>query len=356
MRRLPLLLPFLLCLLASCDLLGGEDDRDDLPEGRLVFSALDTTVQRVLLYAIDLDGSNLTLLSFPTDSTTIEDGTWSLRGRGYRPRWSPDGSRIAYEEVQGPDESHIVVMDADGSSKHDLTYVGGYAVNPEWGPDERWVIYNKGVGGLVLGLYLKRLGDATDICITCIEDESPLTFEGRQIAVMDAVRSGEDGLLNVVGIFADELGPAPYDPDYDPEVPLPAAALYQVRVSTRQVEHRLAEGLPPGDFYHLSPDAQRLLFVSDPLDAAKRTLYLASVAGGAEPAPLLHGRVMQGSSEVTWASDSRHITYIQQSGPYGYGSGDVYVLDTQHPEQPPQRVPIPFGAINSADLFIPRPD
>ena len=356
MRRLPLLL-LLLLTLASCDLLGGEEDHDDLPEGRLAFSVLDTTVQRTLLYAVDLDGSRLTLLSFPTDSTLNSNGKPTPRGGGYRPRWSPDGAHIAYEEIQGPDESHIVLMDADGGSKHNLTRLGGYAINPEWGPGGRWLMYNKGVGGLVLGLYLKRVGDATDVCITCIEDESPLTFEGRQIAVMDAVRSGEDDLLNVVGIFADELVPRPYDPGYDPEVPLPTAALYQVRISTRQIERRLAEGLPPGDFYHLSPDASRLLFVSDALDAAKRTLYLVSVAGGAEPVPLLRGRVMQGSSEVTWASDSRHITYIQQNGPYGSGSGDVYVLDTQHPEQPPQRVLSPFEAIDSANLFIPtQPD
>ena len=354
MRPLPLLL--LLLTLASCDLLGGEDG-DDLPEGHLVFSVLDTTVQRTLLYAIDLDGSHLTPLSFLTDSTFNPDGKPTPRGGGYRPRWSPDGARIAYEEVQGPDESHIVVMDADGGGKRNLTYVGGYAINPEWGPGGRWVMYNKGSWGLIFGLYLKGLGDATDVCITCIEDESPLTFEGRQIAVMDAVRNGEDDLLNVVGLFADELVPSPYDPGYDPEVPLPAAALYQVRISTRQVERRLAEGLPPGNAYFLAPDARSLLFVGDLFDEAKRTLYLASVAGEAEPVPLLRGRVLQEASEVTWASDSRHVTYIQQSGPYGHGSGDVFILDAEYPERSPQRVPIPFEGISSADLFIPtQPD
>ena len=214
-------------------------------------------------------------------------------------------------------------------------------------------MYYKGSWGLVFGLYLKRLGDATDICITCIEDESPLTFEGRQVAVMDVIRSGEDDLLNVVGIFADELVPAPYDPGYDPEVPLPQAALYQVRVSTRRVERRLAEGLPPGDFYLLAPDAQRLLFVGDALDAAKRTLYLVSIAGGAEPVPLLRGRVLEGVSGIAWAGDGRHVTYVQQSGPYGYGSGDVYVLDTHHPERAPRRIPLPIEAVSGADLFIP---
>ena len=133
MRALPLLLPLLLLASASCDLFGSEDDGDGLPDGRLVFSALDTTVQRTLLYAIDLDGSDFTPLSFPTDSTTIENETRSLRGSAFRPRWSPDGARIAYEEVQGPDESHIVIMDADGRGKRDLTPAGGYAVEPKWG-------------------------------------------------------------------------------------------------------------------------------------------------------------------------------------------------------------------------------
>jgi dipeptidyl aminopeptidase/acylaminoacyl peptidase len=53
------------------------------------------------------------------------------------PRWSPDGTRIAFVRHDG-DESHLYVMDADGSDEERLadgatTYGGGFA----WSPDGR---------------------------------------------------------------------------------------------------------------------------------------------------------------------------------------------------------------------------
>src|SRR2546421_7005019 len=53
-------------------------------------------------------------------------------GRSSRPRWSPDGRRIAY--LSG---TSLWVMNADGTGKHRLgaSATGG----PSWSPDSRWV-------------------------------------------------------------------------------------------------------------------------------------------------------------------------------------------------------------------------
>jgi Tol biopolymer transport system component len=55
------------------------------------------------------------------------------------PRWSPDGTRIAFVRHDG-DESHLYVMAADGSDEERLadgatTYGGGFA----WSPDGRFI-------------------------------------------------------------------------------------------------------------------------------------------------------------------------------------------------------------------------
>ena len=56
------------------------------------------------------------------------------------PRWSPDGSRIAW--VSGPSgSSHIWVMNSDGSNKFQVTTAAGMQAWPEWSPDGSRLVY-----------------------------------------------------------------------------------------------------------------------------------------------------------------------------------------------------------------------
>jgi len=64
------------------------------------------------------------------------------------PAYSPDGSRIAF--VRGQD---VWVMDADGSNQSQLI-AGG--TRPAWSPDGAWLAFDRPVGGGVFELWLVR--------------------------------------------------------------------------------------------------------------------------------------------------------------------------------------------------------
>jgi Tol biopolymer transport system component len=101
------------------------------PAGRIVFGRLtrvdDIRDQLVSLYAIDPDGSDLVPL------LDCEVG---------RPRFSPDGSRLAFGIALDDGTMQIATMAADGSDLTVLTSTDGYADTPDWSPDGSWLVYS----------------------------------------------------------------------------------------------------------------------------------------------------------------------------------------------------------------------
>ena len=127
MRRLPLLLPFLLCLLASCDLLGSDEDSIFRAEpGPILFiSNKGGTWQ---LYSMEADGSSVRQLTDHREHS-ISDAVWS-----------PDGSQIALVIDKGsPNEVALSVVDADGTGLREVILapeVGLLSLGvPVWSPD-----------------------------------------------------------------------------------------------------------------------------------------------------------------------------------------------------------------------------
>ena len=59
-------------------------------------------------------------------------------GEAYRPRWSPDGSRIVFQRFSGG-HSDVFVMNADGSNVQQLTVRTGF--QPAWSPDGGRVVF-----------------------------------------------------------------------------------------------------------------------------------------------------------------------------------------------------------------------
>lgn len=81
------------------------------------------------IYTIEPTGQGLTRLT---------------HGQDYRPRWSPDGTRIVFQRFDGEGlQSHIYVIDADGSNLLRLNSQPGF--QPAWSPDGTRIVFGTGV-------------------------------------------------------------------------------------------------------------------------------------------------------------------------------------------------------------------
>jgi tol-pal system beta propeller repeat protein TolB len=78
---------------------------------------------------------------------TIEDFalTRLTSGQDYRPRWSPDGSRIVFQRSFSARHSDIVVMGADGSNVLRLTSRTGF--QPAWSSDGSRIVFGSARDG-----------------------------------------------------------------------------------------------------------------------------------------------------------------------------------------------------------------
>jgi Tol biopolymer transport system component len=88
------------------------------------------------IWVINADGSGATALTSD--------------GLSFHPTWSPDGSKIAYEHMQSSsDQTHIWLMSANGTSQHSVVATpGSYNESyPVWSADGSRIYYNSYTAG-----------------------------------------------------------------------------------------------------------------------------------------------------------------------------------------------------------------
>ncbi len=118
------------------------------PDGRRIL--FNTQLgNKVGLYVIDRDGTNLTTLIPPYEANIPQNaaGYWNLTSdiRDLRNSiWSPDGQRIVFQQAVLPKdarqarlflEMHLFMMDADGTNLRPITTGESIDAYPAWSPD-----------------------------------------------------------------------------------------------------------------------------------------------------------------------------------------------------------------------------
>src|SRR4051812_32451381 len=56
------------------------------------------------------------------------------------PRWSPDGTRIAFD-LWASNQSNVYVVNADGGTPRRLSLEPGESWSPAWSPDGQWIYF-----------------------------------------------------------------------------------------------------------------------------------------------------------------------------------------------------------------------
>jgi Tol biopolymer transport system component len=124
---------FTLLLLSSCD--PSFNYMKDIGADKIVFAYNFSTQSDICVMNLDCSGFvNLTNTGAVTESS---------------PRWSPDGSRIAFVRTLGSFPGyyyHIFVMNADGSSEKDLMTDQSDYTNPAWSPDGKKIAFESSSG------------------------------------------------------------------------------------------------------------------------------------------------------------------------------------------------------------------
>jgi len=192
---------------------------------------------------------------------------------GVEPRWSPDGTRIAY--VCGEYEPDICVIDADGSNYTQLTSHPSRDINPVWSPDGSAIAYQTSRGGLS-DIYVLDLKNQTERNLTrgISQNAQPSWSPDGKVILF---QSDRDGSMDIFTISVEDLyiinltrhSALDVDPKWSPDGEFIAfrsnrEGEWDVFVMRRDGSNliNLTAGWGPVFTYAWSPDSHYIVFAS----------------------------------------------------------------------------------------------
>lgn len=249
-------------------------------DGRLTFDAAWAGARRI--WIADSTGRNPRQITADSSEAVVHTG----------PRWSPDGSRIAFRRIEKI-KSDIVAVDVASQALIRVTNDNAINTDPVWAPDARHIYFTSSRGG---GLNLWRIGVGTGGPTGSPEQLTTGAGDDVQPAVAP---DGSRVAFAVRGINSDlwrlPLAPTTGQVTGQPE-PL---------VRTTRVESRGA----------WSPDGRTIAFNSDRL--GEMNIWLRGVADSAER-QLTQGA--GGDYQPNWAPDAKSIAFFSARA----GNADVW--------------------------------
>ncbi len=260
------------------------------PDGeKIVFTSNRSGIE---IYTMDSDGTNLTRLT-----TNDGDGARDVYVRDEHPRWSPDGTKIAFHSDRNGSQD-IFVMDADGSNVVQVTSATSDEVYPEWSPD----------------------GNTLAFCIaTYIRDRQELFLINLDGTDMRQIT--DTGDLNLYPRWAKS------DPVHPVEVPgNTRVAFVSDRSGSADIYSMDPYGnnlskLTSGEYNNTnpawSPDGTELAFTTD--RDGNSQIYVMK-ANGTQQENLSNGP--SDDNQPSWSQDGKHIAFTSDRD----GNSEIYTM------------------------------
>ncbi len=321
------------------------------------------------------------------------DGTGLRRlglpgGDPHTPRWSPDGTRIAYDEGSGGD-ADLWLVNADGTGAHALTHTPGVQEeDPRWSPDGRTLAYTRAADTNGDGRY--DAADLREVWLAGLDGTAPHRLaDGMDVAwapdglrlafATNGQRAGTPyGANNTIDMINAQgqnrwsplkIPNIPQDTSLvDPQAQFNAATVFLRYPAWAPGNHTVAfiadghsglvvtatdKGANPTlrDFAYeggmgpvaWSPDGTRLLYQILPASG----IHEVGVLGLANHVKQIFGSAHDGTEadSAVWAPDGAHIAYIQNGVRPSSGASPAGALVVAPVNAPGQPLPIlPAGA------------
>lgn len=168
----------------------------ELPEPYQVIGHLDwSSTRKQIAFALAY-GERIDVFKADLMTTVLENITDETPFGGIEPRWSHNGTQIAY--VCGEYEPDICIIGADGSGYIQLTTHPSRDINPSWSPDGLAIAYQTNRGGLA-DIYIINLKDMRERSVTQGVSQNAQPFwspDGKAILF----QSDRDGSMDIFTI------------------------------------------------------------------------------------------------------------------------------------------------------------
>jgi Tol biopolymer transport system component len=129
------------------------------PKGQIAFVS---TRQGNGIYVMNDDGTDVRRVT-----------TFAPNRNEYRPNWSPDGSKIAFQADRDIPigNTEIYVMNADGTGQQRLTNYPGHDDWPDWSPDGGQIAFSRGASFLTPEIYVMGAagGEPREVTLPSLE-------------------------------------------------------------------------------------------------------------------------------------------------------------------------------------------